>query len=290
MTEPGAAGARMTPTVVVARRVRDGSEAAFETWAGRLLDAAGRAEGYLAAELERPGAAHPDEWVVVYRFADAGRLEAWLRSPARTELLAEGAALIDGVPREQIVALPAESPGITAVATVRIRPGHEAAFAALHAELTDRLASAEGFRRSELYEPVPGVQEDTVIVFTFEDRARLDAWLGSAERAEVLERMAPHVEGERTVNVIGGFAGWFDAGPAGRDGSGAPPVRRWKQATTVLLALFPTTLGVTAIRQTVAPDLAMVPAVFVGNVVGVAILTWVLMPPLTRALDPWLRR
>jgi antibiotic biosynthesis monooxygenase (ABM) superfamily enzyme len=33
-----------------------------------------------------------------------------------------------------------------------------------------------------------------------------------------------------------------------------------------------------------------VPAVLIGNVLGVAALSWLLMPWLTRWLDAWLRR
>lgn len=123
-----------------------------------------------------------------------------------------------------------------------------------------------------------------MVLFAFDERAQLDAWLASRERHEVLERMVPLVEGERVVNVLGGFAGWFDAAPSG------PEVRRWKQALTVLLALAPTAVVVNLARHAVLPDLAMVPAVLLGNIVTVPILTWVLMPTLTRWLGPWLRR
>lgn len=91
------------------------------------------------------------------------------------------------------------------------------------------------------------------------------------------------VEGDRTVNVVGGFAGWF-SGP-----TGAAP-KRWKQAALVLLALYPTALVVGIVRDAIAPDLPVLLAVFIGNVGGVAILSWILMPALTRRFDAWLRR
>lgn len=276
---------RASPTVVVARRVRPGREAEFERWIRRLSLTASGFPGHLRSDIEPPGPAHPDEWMIVYRFVDTEHLQGWLDSSERAAHIAEGADLIEGSAREQVVALtPAPDAAVTAVSSVRVRPGRGDEYRALHAELVARIERFPGFRRSEVFEPVPGVQDDTVVLFAFDERAQLDAWLASRERHEVLERMVPLVEGERVVNVLGGFAGWFDAAPSG------PEVRRWKQALTVLLALAPTAVVVNLARHAVLPDLAMVPAVLLGNIVTVPILTWVLMPTLTRWLGPWLRR
>ena len=56
------------------------------------------------------------------------------------------------------------------------------------------------------------------------------------------------------------------------------------------IASTPFTLGITLLRQALLPDLPVVPSVLGSNIVGIALLTWVLMPWLTRRLDPWLRR
>lgn len=274
---------RDVPTVVVARNVKPGREREFERWVRKLVAASESAKGHLDASVEPPNEAHPDEWVVVYRYEDSALLHAWLSSPARQKLMETGAELVDGEAREQVVALAPDHEPVTAVVSVRVRPGHDQEYRTLHEQLAERLTRFEGFQRCELLEPVPGVQDDTVTVLSFDERDHLEAWLASPERAEILTDMEALVEGGRTINVVGGFAGWF------APGSGAE-VKRWKQAATVLLALFPTTLLITAVREAVAPDLAMVPAVFIGNVLGVAALSWLLMPSLTRWLDPWLRR
>jgi uncharacterized protein len=281
---PTGTSGRAVPTVVVSRRVRPGRERDFERWVARLLAAAARAPGHLDAHHEPPDATHPDDWVVVYRFADADLLDRWLDSPERRSLIDDGADLIDGSAREQVVAFADDADPVTAVASVRVRPGHEEDYRQIQLELLAQMSRFPGFRRNEVFTPVPGVQDDHVVVFTFDTRAHLDAWLDAPERHEILARAAAHVVGDRTVNVLGGFAGWF--APAGT----APGVKRWKQACTVLLALFPTSLVITVVRDALVPDLAMVPAVFVGNAIGVAALSWLLMPTLTRWLDPWLRR
>ena len=269
------------PTVVVARRPAAGREAEFEGWLRGLLAVARDAPGHVSSDLQPPDDAHPGEWVVVYQFVDAESLEAWLHSPVRAELMREAADLVDGAPREQLVALAQGPDPVTAVASFRVLRGAERRYGEFHERLVRRLSGFPGFLRSELFEPVPGVQDETVVAFSFDTREHLDAWLRSDARRAMLTEIEPLVEGDRTVNVVGGFAGWF--GGADRD------VKRWKQAAVVLLALFPTALVLTMVREWLFPDVHWVLGVLFGNVLGVAALSWLLMPFLTRTLAGWLR-
>ena len=58
----------------------------------------------------------------------------------------------------------------------------------------------------------------------------------------------------------------------------------------MFIALFPTVLVITLVRGVISPDMNVVLAVFMGNVLGILMLTYVLMPPLTRLLGGWLSR
>jgi antibiotic biosynthesis monooxygenase (ABM) superfamily enzyme len=279
---------RRTPTVIVARTARPDREADFERWLRDLVSRAAHAPGYVDAEIQPPGALHPNDWIVVYQFQDTTSLDAWLASDERAALMAGGNDLVVGPAREQVVALAPQAGPVTAVSSVRVRPGALAAYRALHDEMEDELARAPGFIASELLEPVDGVQDDLVVVFTFDEQHHLEEWLASPARHRVLRLMDDVVEGDRTVNVVGGFAGWF--APSARGGGGVAEPKRWKQAAVVLLAIAPTSLLLTALRAWLIGDLPLVPAVLLNSVVGVAILSWVLMPVLTRWLAPWLRR
>ncbi len=111
-----------------------------------------------------------------------------------------------------------------------------------------------------------------------------EQWLTSDERRRILGEMERHTEGDRTVNVVGGFAGWFTP-------VGGPDVKRWKSAVAVLGALVPVSLLFTAIRLALFPDHRTLRiATVLGNIVGILVLTWLVMPTVTRRLDSWLRR
>lgn len=273
-----------SPTIIVSRRVSPGREREFEGWNARIRAAAESFPGHVGSEAQPPNEAHPDEWMIVYRFATAEQLDAWMTSPERRALLDEGDRLLRGPVREQrLVQTDPGAEAVTAVMSQRVRPGAWEEFRRAHAEITLVMRSFEGFLSCELAEPVPGVQDDHVVVFAFDSRRNLDRWLESDERQDVLALVEPLIEGERTLNVVGGFAGWFQV-----DGAVEPP--RWKQAVAVLLALYPTTLLLGFLQRTFAPDTPWIPALFISNVVGIAILTWLLMPFVTRMLSSWLRR
>lgn len=275
--------ARTMPTVVVARTPRPGCEPEFEAWLRRLVAAARTWPGHVHADIQPPNEVHPGEWVILYQFATADDLDAWMHSDVRRSIMAEGDQLVEGPHREQIVALAQAPEPVTAVASFRVKPGNEHRYRELHARLVERLGAFPGFVRSELFVPVEGVQDETVVVFAFDSRPHLDAWLDSDERRTMLAEIEPYLEGGRTINVVGGFAGWFAL-------PGAAPVKRWKQGSVVLLALFPTSLVLTQLRIWLLPDVHWTMGVLFGNVLGVIVLTWLLMPQLTRWLDPWLRR
>lgn len=273
-----------SPTIIVARRVKPGMEREFERWNTRIRSAAESFPGHLGSEAQPPDDAHPDEWMIVYRFATSEALDAWMSSPERRVLLEEGNQFLDGPVREQRLVQAGPGPGaVTAVMSQRVRPDAWEEFRRAHAEITLVMRDFEGFLSCELAEPVPGAQDDHVVIFAFDSRVNLDRWLESDERRRVLRLIEPLIEGERTLNVVGGFAGWFTV-----DESREP--RRWKQGVAVLIALYPTTLSLGWLQRTFLPDVPWVPALFVSNVVGIAILTWLLMPAVTRLLSRWLQR
>jgi antibiotic biosynthesis monooxygenase (ABM) superfamily enzyme len=274
------------PTVVVARRVLPGREEDFRAWDRRIRAAAQRFAGYLGSEMQPPSRSHPGEWVTVYSFSTVEELDRWLASTERRALIAEADAFVDGSAREQRVAALRTAPEpVTVVFSQRIAPRNEESFRELYQDAVDQLHRFGGFLGSELLPPVGDVQEDHVIVASFATREALDGWLESAERRAWVADAEQLVEGERTMNVVGGFGGWFPAQPTRPRGP-----KRWKQAVAVLIALFPTTLTITLIRREIAPDMPVVLAVFVGNVLGVLALSYFLMPWLTRRLRTWLER
>ena len=170
---------------------------------------------------------------------------------------------------------------VTAVISSRVRAGREEEYRQIHDEIATVMKTTEGFLQSELFEAVHGLQTDTIVVFSFDSQANLNAWLHSTIRQSLVARFDPLVEGERRMNVVGGFAGWFS-------NTVSRPVARWKQSIAVVVGLFPTSLAITLIRNRLAPGLSLVPAILIGNIIGSFAMSYLVMPHVTKALANWL--
>jgi len=258
------------------------NEDAFGVWVSRLITAAYRTDGYVSAGVERPDATHPGEWLVVYRFEDGPSLDAWLASGPRQALLSEGSALFEGEAREQVIAGVPARDEVRVVSSYELRQGTETEHLLVHQRALDELQRFRGFIRREILDAVDGVQSETVVMLTFDSRANLIGWMESQERKSALMELEELTVGELTTSVVGGFAGWFPS-EAETD-----PTPKWKQAIVVFIALYPTVIVTSQLGQWFWPDVNTYIAIFIGNVISIAILTWLLMPALTHRLRTWL--
>jgi uncharacterized protein len=80
-------------TLVIRRRIKSGSEAAYEAWLTRFSEfGLGEIPGYLGADFLRP-ASSGAEYRIVLRFDDLANLEAFETSDLKRRMLAEAAPL-----------------------------------------------------------------------------------------------------------------------------------------------------------------------------------------------------
>jgi antibiotic biosynthesis monooxygenase (ABM) superfamily enzyme len=123
-------------------------------------------------------------------------------------------------------------------------------------------------------------------VLRFRRPGQLTAWIRSRERHEAL----PRLRGELTRD----FAELPRSAPFGSTVRVADGQTRitpaWKSAMLVVLCLYPTVI---LLSKSLAPALSHLGikqslAVFVGNVISVVLLQWVLVPAASRPFRRWL--
>ena len=85
-------------SVVVARTVRPGHEADYESWLVRAIGAARQFPGHLGADVLRPPVGGR-LYVLIFRFDSRSHLEDWGSSPARAELVAEAESFSESDPQ-----------------------------------------------------------------------------------------------------------------------------------------------------------------------------------------------
>jgi antibiotic biosynthesis monooxygenase (ABM) superfamily enzyme len=175
---------------------------------------------------------------------------------------------------------------ITVYITRKVRPGLEAEFErALHA-FVQRSLRLPGQHGVHISRPAPGTESrEYGIVRKFANRDALEEFRSSAEYLEWNLTAAEMTEGEGRTEELCGLESWFTP-------TGAPlrPLPRWKQATATFLGVYPVA---TLLGLSLGPWIAKWPLLLrnaVFNVCVVALLTWVVMPLITRLLHGWLHK
>jgi uncharacterized protein len=120
------------------------------------------------------------------------------------------------------------------------------------------------------------------VVYRFADADKQRAWETSAERAAWLAR-ADEFARETGATHVSGLETWFAL-----PGRTAPAPPKWKMAVVTFAAIYPLALlaNVVLVPRTAAWPLPFRPLAFAG--VLVLLMTWIVMPRLTRLLRRWL--
>ena len=153
----------------------------------------------------------------------------------------------------------------------------------------DLLSDMPGYLGSGWIRPDPG-SADWHMLYRFADGATLAAWEASGERAWWVASAVGIAVDARTERRTG-IEGWFDAprDVTVIDATPLPPPR-WKQMVSIFLVFYPLSLAAQAAFSPLLKDWPLALRVLVIVVVSTPVMTYLLLPLVTRALRPWLHR
>jgi antibiotic biosynthesis monooxygenase (ABM) superfamily enzyme len=165
--------------------------------------------------------------------------------------------------------------------TRQVRPGCETRFEQELRAFFQRSFDADGVRGALLLVPPPGSgSREYGILRTFAGEAERDAFYRSPLFQTWDEQVKPLTEGGCHYRELHGLEAWFRS-------AGDPPPR-WKMALATFLGVFPVA---TALNLTLGQTIRTWPFLLgsaLFNACVVALLTWVVMPLVTRLLHSWL--
>jgi antibiotic biosynthesis monooxygenase (ABM) superfamily enzyme len=129
------------------------------------------------------------------------------------------------------------------------------------------------------------------MLYRFADHESLDAWETSTERQWWLrsgEGLVEHTRAERRT----GIEGWFDPPESTtvEAPAGPKPPPRWKQSLLIWMAFFPVNLLATLTLGALLVHWPVVLRVLCMTVVLTPIMTYLVLPALTRRMEGWLHR
>lgn len=164
--------------------------------------------------------------------------------------------------------------------TRRVLPGKEEEFKdALHHFLGESFVH-DGVHGASMITGLPGAAKGEIgILRTFKDKAERDAFYDS-EHFKKWEQYASTLTEEPVYRELNGLEAWFRS-------AGAPP--RWKMAIITLFGVFPTSIFLSFTVGAIVKDFPLWLRLLTIAISMVALLTWVVMPLLTRVFRKWIK-
>jgi antibiotic biosynthesis monooxygenase (ABM) superfamily enzyme len=181
--------------------------------------------------------------------------------------------------------LPPNTDGpVTTTVTRRVKPGHEASYEQFLEGIIAAATRCPGHLGVEVFRPASAAAGEYRIVYRFDSREHLRAWLDSDEHEAWLQRAEPHVIGPMGTQFVTGLETWFTL--PGEPGTPPPPP--YKMALVTWATIFPLITLVVLVIGPWIKGLALVPRLAITTAVTVPIMTWLVMPRVTRLLRGWL--
>ncbi len=268
-----------TPSFIIATaRLRPGTDAEFTAWKARHDLIIGKFPGFISSDIIPPIHAGSNEWTIILNFQSHEDLVVWQKSKERAEIIAAGMPLFEGGNFGEVVQVGAggERPGnqVTEVIFSKIKPGMEDAYREWAARMQAEQAKYPGYRGTFL-QPSEGKGGFWTTIMRFDSVGHLEAWMNAPERKEMLRESKAFIEQEQLTRLATSFPGWVPLDPMTGEG---PP--NWKAAMLVLLGLFPIVMLEMKFLSPILTALGLHAslATFIGNLISVALTSFLTMP------------
>jgi len=173
---------------------------------------------------------------------------------------------------------------VTAVITHQVRTGRERGYEEWIEGISAAAREFEGHLGVSILRPQSSSSSDYVIVLRFDTCQHLTAWLYSNTRKEWIERVKPLTRAQESIQILTGLETWFQLPKQ----SGHKSPKRYKQAILVWVGVMTVSL---LVGPLVAPLLQALPSILkvaVNGAITVTLLSYIVMPQLTKWFKGWL--
>jgi antibiotic biosynthesis monooxygenase (ABM) superfamily enzyme len=173
---------------------------------------------------------------------------------------------------------------VTVVVTRRVKSGHESQYENWLKRLLEEAKSMKGYLGATVQKPVPGTTEYTS-VFRFDNVENLRKFEESEIRARYLREVVDYVEADAIWKKFSGLEFWFSP----PKGTIVPQPSRLRMALVMIIVVYGLVISIGQLVATLAGDI--IPSyvrLFVTISIEIFLMTFVLMPRLTKLLAKWI--
>ena len=177
-----------------------------------------------------------------------------------------------------------EEEPITVVVRRRVKAGREAEFETAMREFIGFALSSPGHLDIHVLRPATAGPSDYTVVDKFASAQARQTFKDSSTYQKWMERLKVLTEGDPAIEEMGGLAGWFTL----PEHPYAKPPPKYKMAFVTFLGVYPLANILSRVFAYAIPGWPPLLLSVVVNAAVVGMLTWVVMPLLTRLFARWL--
>ena len=174
----------------------------------------------------------------------------------------------------------------TIFATAFPAPGKEREWEQAIGDLLRTSMSFPGHQGSLVLKPESADQPHYRVITRFDTPENMRNWYESDERREKVSQLEPFEQQPAEIQRLTGFEPWFTPPDAGGTLVQIPP--KYKMAVIVWIAVYGSVFPLNAILKPMTIALPPLVASAILAAIGVASMTWLVLPALTWAFQGWL--
>ncbi len=176
-----------------------------------------------------------------------------------------------------------ENQYVTVVISQLVKPGCEKDYEAWLREITGVAKTYFGHVCTNVIRPQPGVRNEYVIILRFDGYENLKAWMTSGDREYWLNQGKHLVEADPYVQELCGLEAWFSLP--------GKPLKTLPRYKTALLTWGSVFVLINLLNTFLVPLIRGLPPLIISliiTVIMVLLLTYVVMPRVSRLFSKWL--
>ena len=173
---------------------------------------------------------------------------------------------------------------VTVVVTRRVKSGYELQYENWLKRLLEEAKSMKGYIGATVQKPAPGTTEYTSI-FRFDNVENLRKFEESEIRAKYLSEVVDYVESDAIWKKFSGLEFWFSP----PKGTIVPQPSRFRMALVMIIVVYGLVISIGQLVGMLVGD--VIPSyvrLFVTISIEIFLMTFVLMPHLTKLLAKWI--
>jgi len=179
---------------------------------------------------------------------------------------------------------PGDEGAVTVSVSRRVKPGFEQEYETWISGVIEAASSYPGHLGTNVLRPGPATNHEYVLIYRFDSYSSCQTWEQSPLRSEWLDKLEVMVDGEQVMRRGTGLEFWFDLPELPVQKHPSPH----KMALVLITVVFNLVLMFNLLLAPWLKGMSLWQHVLVVVVLQVLLMTYVVMPRVTRLLQPWL--